>query len=350
VLTKIECVDVDGLTPLVRVKIVDCGMNIDINDYGSMASKNDKVNADNSNLSNGIASGGDNSEHKLRSYSRRSSKGRGSSISLRGPIKRPSIHPVESSRSTSPTRLPVESSRSTSPTRQSINMGLRERSSSRSPSRCASRSLDTPLSRSRSKNASSSGAQTRSFSGRSGSHLPRRNQNASPEGSPVQRRMSRSPSRRRRVSSTRSVSWSPSRRSKRRKIRSHRRSSGRSSVHSPTSHHQPRRSSSRGASPPCSHRARLPSPDNVRSLSRSGGSSHGSPKRIRKGRGFTRRYSFVQRYRSPTSNRLSVRSDHYGGRNNRERYATYQSSHYHRRYRSPSIGRASSRRRTRSRS
>jgi hypothetical protein len=86
----------------------------------------DKVKADNSNLSNGIASGGDNSEHKLRSYSRRSSKGRGSSISPRGSIKRPSIHPVESSRSTSPTRLPVESSRSTSPTRQSINMGLRE--------------------------------------------------------------------------------------------------------------------------------------------------------------------------------------------------------------------------------
>ncbi|XP_025811480.1 peptidyl-prolyl cis-trans isomerase CYP63-like [Panicum hallii] len=143
------------------------------------------------------------------------------------------------------------------------------------------------------------------------------------------------------------VSRSPSRRSKRRQSRRHRRSSGRSSVHSPTSHHQPRRSSSRGASPPCRRRARSPSPDNGRSLSRSGGSSHGSPKRIRKGRGFTRRYSFVQRYRSPTSSRFSVRSDHYGGRNNRDRYATYQSSHYHRRYISPSIGRASSRRRSR---
>jgi len=170
-----------------------------------------------------MASGGDNSEYKLRSYSRRSSKGRDSGISPRGPIKRPPIRSVESSRSTSPTR-------------QSISMGPRERSPSRSPSRCASRSLDTPLSRSRSKNTSSSGAQTRIFSGRSGSHLPRRNQNASPEGSPVQRRMSRSPSRRRSVSSTRSVSWSPSRRPKRRKRGSHRRSSGRSSVHSPTSH------------------------------------------------------------------------------------------------------------------
>jgi hypothetical protein len=36
----------------------------------------DKVKVDNSNLSNYIASGGDNSEHKLRSYSRRSSKER----------------------------------------------------------------------------------------------------------------------------------------------------------------------------------------------------------------------------------------------------------------------------------
>ncbi|RLM54601.1 peptidyl-prolyl cis-trans isomerase CYP95 isoform X3 [Panicum miliaceum] len=107
VLKKIECVDVDGLTPLVRVKIVNCGMHMDINDHGSMASKNDKVKADNSNLSNYIASGGDNSEHKLRSYSRRSSKGRDSSISPRGPIKRPSIHPVESSRSTSPIRQSI---------------------------------------------------------------------------------------------------------------------------------------------------------------------------------------------------------------------------------------------------
>jgi len=47
VLKKIECVDVDGLTPLVRVKIINCGLHMDINDPGSMASKNDKVKADN---------------------------------------------------------------------------------------------------------------------------------------------------------------------------------------------------------------------------------------------------------------------------------------------------------------
>jgi len=29
VLKKIECVDVDGLTPLVRVKIVNCGLHME---------------------------------------------------------------------------------------------------------------------------------------------------------------------------------------------------------------------------------------------------------------------------------------------------------------------------------
>ncbi|CAL5039240.1 unnamed protein product [Urochloa decumbens] len=336
VLKKIECVDVEGSTPLVKVKIVNCGMHMEINDHGSMASKNDKMKADNSNLSNYIASGGKNTEHKPRSHSKRSSKDR-DSISLTGSIKRPSIHPVESSRSTSPAR-------------QSISGGPRGQSPSSSPSRSASRSLDTPLSRSRSKNTSSSDAQTRSFSGRS-----RRSENASPEVSPVQRRISRSPpvSRRRSIDRTRSVSRSPVRskrrrsqsppvsrrsidrtqcvsrspvrskrrrsrsppvnrrrsvdrtqsvsrspvRSKRRRSRSHERSSGRNSAHSPTSHHRPRRSAGRGASPPCSRRARSPSSDHGRSPSRSGGSSDGAPKRVRKGRGFTPRYSFVRRYR-----------------------------------------------------
>lgn len=43
VLNKIECVDVDGSTPLVRVKIVNCGMHMEINDHGSMASKNGRL-------------------------------------------------------------------------------------------------------------------------------------------------------------------------------------------------------------------------------------------------------------------------------------------------------------------
>ncbi|CAM0150584.1 unnamed protein product [Urochloa decumbens] len=330
VLKKIECVDVEGSTPLVRVKIVNCGMHMEINGHGSMASKNDKMKADNSNLSNYIASGGKNTEHKPRSHSKRSSKDR-DSISLTGSIKRPSIHPVESSRSTSPAR-------------QSISGGPRGQSPSRSQSRSASRSLDTPLSRSRSKNTSSSDAQTRSFSGRS-----RRSENASPEVSPVQRRTSRSPpvSRRRSIDRTRSVSRSPRVRSKRRRSRSHERSSGRNSAHSPTSHHRSRRSPDRGASPPCSCRARPPSSDHGRSPSRSGGSSDGAPKRVKKGRGFTPRYSFVRRYRSPTPDGLSVRAGHYGRRNNRDRYTSYQSSHHHRRYRSSSRGRASPRHRSR---
>ncbi|CAN6177656.1 unnamed protein product [Urochloa humidicola] len=329
VLKKIECVDVDGSTPLVRVKIVNCGMHMEINDHGSMASKNDKMEADNSNLSNYIASGGKNTEHKPRSHSKRSSKDR-ESTSPRGSIKRPSINPVKSSRSTSPAR-------------QSISGDPCGQSPSRSPSRSASRSLDTPLSRSRSKNTSSSDAQTRSFSERS-----RRSHNASPEVSSVQRRISRSPpvSRRRSTDQTRSVSRSPVR-SKRRRSRSHERSSGRNSAHRPTSHHRSRRSAGRGASPPCSRRERSLSSDHGGSPSRSGGSSDGAPKHVRKGRGFTPRYSFVRRYRSPSPNGLSVRG-HYGGRNKRDRYTSYQSSHHHRRYRSSSRGRVSPRHRSRS--
>ena len=43
VLKKIECVNVDGSSPLVppvRVKIVNCGMHMEINDHGSVARKN----------------------------------------------------------------------------------------------------------------------------------------------------------------------------------------------------------------------------------------------------------------------------------------------------------------------
>ncbi|CAN6194549.1 unnamed protein product [Urochloa humidicola] len=302
-------------------------MHMEINDHGSMASKNDKMNADNSNLSSYIASGGKNTEHKPRSHSKRSSKDT-DSITPRGSIKRPSIYPVER--------------RSTSPARQSISGGPLGQRPSWSPSRSVSRSLDTPLSRSRSKNTSSSNSQTRSFSGRSW-----RSHNASPEVSPVQRRISRSPpvSRRRSIDRTRSVSRSPVR-SKRWQSRSHKRSSGRNSAHRPTSHHRhrPRGSAGRGVSPPCSCRERSPSSDHGRSPSRSGGSSDGASKRVRKGRG----YSFVRRYRSPTPNGLSVRAGHYGRRNNRDRYTSYQRSHHRRRYRSLSRGRASPRHRSRS--
>ncbi|KAM7254110.1 hypothetical protein ACFE04_031792 [Oxalis oulophora] len=87
--------------------------------------------------------------------------------------------------------------------------------------------------------------------------------------------------------------------------------------------------------PPASgrDRQRSPSPD-------------GNTKRVRKGRGFTDRYSFARRYRTPSPERSNPRTFHYGGRNlpdrNRERYPSnrnYERSPPRRRYRSPVRGR-----------
>ncbi|KAJ0111564.1 hypothetical protein Patl1_03279 [Pistacia atlantica] len=82
------------------------------------------------------------------------------------------------------------------------------------------------------------------------------------------------------------------------------------------------------------HKAPDPSASNRgRDLSRSP-APDGAPKRIRKGRGFTERYAFARRYRSPE--RSPPRSFQYGGRNierNRDRYN-------YRRTRSRSISRS----------
>lgn len=55
-----------------------------------------------------------------------------------------------------------------------------------------------------------------------------------------------------------------------------------------------------------------PSRDLDVSRSRSPG---GTPKRIRKGRGFTEQYKFVRKYRTPSPERSPDRSYRYGGRN-----------------------------------
>lgn len=51
-----------------------------------------------------------------------------------------------------------------------------------------------------------------------------------------------------------------------------------------------------------------------RDLSRSR-SPGGTPKRVRKGRGFTERFAFVRKYRTPSPERSPDRSYRYGGRN-----------------------------------
>ncbi|XVE73042.1 hypothetical protein DITRI_Ditri11bG0086400 [Diplodiscus trichospermus] len=70
-------------------------------------------------------------------------------------------------------------------------------------------------------------------------------------------------------------------------------------------------------------------------------------KRIRKGRGFTDRYSFARRYRTPSPERSPSRSYRYGGRNiperNHDRYSSYRNHSDKvtcRHYRSPPRGRS----------
>ncbi|KAM7501389.1 hypothetical protein LguiB_000293 [Lonicera macranthoides] len=68
-------------------------------------------------------------------------------------------------------------------------------------------------------------------------------------------------------------------------------------------------------------------------------SPNGTPKRVRKGRGFTERYSFARRYRTPSPEHSPPRRGyHYGGRNVQERrssYRGYSEWSPRRRYRSP---------------
>lgn len=70
------------------------------------------------------------------------------------------------------------------------------------------------------------------------------------------------------------------------------------------------------------HKSSGPS-NNGQTLSRSP-SLDGGPKRIRKGRGFTERFAFARRYRTPSPDRSPPRSYRYGSRNiyqrNRDRY------------------------------
>ncbi|XP_050366539.1 peptidyl-prolyl cis-trans isomerase CYP63 [Argentina anserina] len=94
-------------------------------------------------------------------------------------------------------------------------------------------------------------------------------------------------------------------------------------------------------------RAPEPSTSNhERGLSRST-SPNGTPKRIRKGRGFTDQYAFARRYRTPSPERTRGNSYRYGGRDiyrsNRDRYLSYRNYSERgqpRRVRSPPRGRS----------
>ncbi|TXG63727.1 hypothetical protein EZV62_010721 [Acer yangbiense] len=93
------------------------------------------------------------------------------------------------------------------------------------------------------------------------------------------------------------------------------------------------------------HRLPEPSASNRGRGSSRSPSPNGVPKRVRKGRGFTDRYSFARRYRTPE--RSPSRSYRYGGRNinerNRDRYSSHRSYSERsprRHYRSPPRGRS----------
>ncbi|KAL6524175.1 hypothetical protein OROMI_031270 [Orobanche minor] len=171
--------------------------------------------------------------------------------------------------------------------------------------------------------------------------------------SPPRRRVAQSPPR---TSSRRSSHRSLSRSPKRSSHRSRSRGSGRAPRRrSPTPTHSPVRAPDRitrrsySKSPVgAGRRARSPISDRGRSSSRSRSVDHGSPKRIRRGRGFSDRYSYVRRYRSRSPDRSPIRSYRYAGRSYRDGYRRSP-----RRYRSPPRGRTPPRyrgRRSRSRS
>ncbi|WMV42646.1 hypothetical protein MTR67_036031 [Solanum verrucosum] len=229
------------------------------------------------------------------------------------------------------------------------------RRSSRSPSASPKRQLTPSPPRTSSRKSVKSKSRT-----------PVRSDRRSPSGSPVRpsrRSPSRSPVRSSRRSASRSSGRVPSRlrpsgRSPSRSpVKSSRRSVSRSSGRVP-SRRSPSRSPGRAPSRnnrrsysrspgSAGRRARSPVYDRARSSSRSA-SVDGSPKRIRRGRGFSERYSYVRRYRSRSPDRSPARPYRYG---ERDRYSRYRRSP--RRYRSPPRGRTPPRyrgRRSRSRS
>ncbi|XP_038711017.1 peptidyl-prolyl cis-trans isomerase CYP95-like isoform X1 [Tripterygium wilfordii] len=263
-------------------------------------------------------------------------------------------HPGKSrSRSMSPKRTMSKSisprrSMSRSPTASPKRSMSRSPSVGRSPPPVTRRSLSrSPARKVSSRSPSISRSPVRGRKGRSISRSPvrvqsRRSSSRSPMKSLSRRSLTRSPAR---TSSLRYFSRSPVRSSRRSISRSSgrapsRRSISRSPIKPPS--RNTRRSYSRSPSPV--PRARSP-PARGRSLSRSV-SPDGSSKRIRRGRGFSQRYSFARKYRTPSPDRSPVRSYRYSGRVDRDRYSSYR-RYSPRRYRSPPRGRTPPRYRSR---
>ncbi|KAJ8459844.1 hypothetical protein OPV22_032770 [Ensete ventricosum] len=297
--------------------------------------------------------------NKSRSHSMslNQSMSKSMSISPRSPSESRSLSPRRLvSRSPSPrvlSRSPV-----CEPRRSSISRSSPQRSISRSPSRSVRSPVRTvsksPVDQTvRSKAKSPVKVHSRSVSGSSVRSLQERIPSGSLEKALTRTSLSRSP-----VQAKRSISRSSGRSLQRRSpsrspvratsaSRSPVRSSGRRKSRSPAQARS-RRSISKSQGSPV-RRAISPPSNHHRSLSRSV-SPDGSPKRIRRGRGFSQQYSYARRYRTPSPDRSPIRLHRYGGRSDRDRYSSYRSYHNRsppRRYRSPPRGRTPPRYRSR---
>ncbi|KAH1252853.1 Peptidyl-prolyl cis-trans isomerase CYP95 [Glycine max] len=256
-----------------------------------------------------------------RSVSRSPVRGRNGRSVSRSPVR------VRNGRSVSRSSVRVRNGRSVSRSPVRVRNG---RSVSRSPVRGRNwRSVSrSPVRGRNGRSVSRSPARTRSL--RSVSKSPvrshsRSHRSRSSPRAPSGKIISKSPVRVLRKSISRSPVRSPARSLSRSSGRvPSKKSISRSPVRAPSRSN--RRSFSRSPSPV--HRTRTP---RGRSVSRSV-SPDASPKRIRRGRGFSERYSYARRYRTPS--RSPVRSYRYNGRNDRDRYSTYR-RFSPRRFRSP---------------
>ncbi|KAG6470492.1 hypothetical protein ZIOFF_071565 [Zingiber officinale] len=275
------------------------------------------------------------------------------SIGRSPPQRDLSRSPINEARKNSISRSPPHRGISRSPSGRKLRSSVRRtvrkspvgditRSKSRSPERSLqqrnpSASLEK-VAIQRSPSRTSVNEKRHSISRSSGKSLQQR----SPSRSPLMavKSVSRSPIK----SSSRSKSHSPVQVHSRRSISRSQgspfhKASSKSKSRSPV---QPRsrRSLNRSQGSP-DRRAISPPPNRRKSLSRSI-SPDGSPKRIRRGRGFSQQYSYARRYRTPSPDRSPVRSHRFGGRSDRDRYSGYRTYHNRsppRRHRSPPRGR-----------
>lgn len=308
---------------------------------------------------------GNRSKSRSQSMSANHSMSKSMSVSPRSPVKRSYVSPerlvspspVHPSRSRSPVHAPKQKESRSPPRRRNISTSPHRRSLSKSPPGSAGRSPVVRRSRSpvEARTRSISRSSVRSFQRRSPikslerTHVRKsispsptpmdkgRSVSRTSARSPLQKGVSRSPDLPPRKTASRSPRRNPRRNFSRSPVGLSRRSP------TPVRGGRSRRNTSRSPSPP----RRAVSPANHgRSPSRS--VSPDGSKRIKRGRGFTQRYSFARQYRSPSADR----SHRYGGRGDRDRYMSHRGSRYRsppRRYRSPPR-RASPRYRRRSRS